>query len=545
MSIWYFRISSQGIIGILKIKNRGEIMRKVFLENIPKIQGIRGNKNRLIFDWKNLNGYVIKFIYDDIEGYIEIKDFETKTQMLTIIYKNEEFKIKTSVFKRGCLGSLVGRHTPKFKISIGTRFQDDKRDIETIDKKREKDSKGIERKYYKYKCNKCGFDGNKHWNIKDKIYKDEYWVNESHFKLREQGCSCCSNHIVVENINSIYKTDPWMIPYIGEECAKTHTHSSGDKVKVTCPDCGRVKNKKMMISTIYINHSIGCVCGDGYSYGHKYIHNLLTQLGQDFIDNYTFDWCRFYNTYKQKDTTGEYDFVLEQNKLIIEVDGAFHRKDNNMDKKSKEESIFLDSEKDRLANEHGYKMIRIIYNDNNIDMEQDALNSEMINLFDLSNINWTRCEKFALSNRVKEACELKRLNPNYFTTDIATIMNISSNTVKRYLKKGHKLYWCHYNVYEEKNRVYKLSGERNKEKYSKPISMLDINMNLIYMFSSAIECEKQSEKLFGIKLNHRCISVVCKEEQKQHRNYIFKFVTKEEYNKWLKEVHNQELGQAC
>ena len=47
-------------------------MRKMFIENLPKRQG----RNRKEIDWKNTIGYKVKFVYDDIEGEVEIIDYE-------------------------------------------------------------------------------------------------------------------------------------------------------------------------------------------------------------------------------------------------------------------------------------------------------------------------------------------------------------------------------------------------------------------------------------------------------------------------------------
>lgn len=334
-----------------------------------------------------------------------------------------------------------------------------------------------------------------------------------------------------------------MIQYIGEKCAKTHTRGSTDKVQVICPDCGKIRDKLITINNIYNNHSIGCQCGDGYSYGHKYIFSLLIRLNQEYIDNYTFDWCRFYNPFKQKETTGEYDFVLENNKLIIEVDGEFHRKDNTKSGQTKEESKFIDDEKDRLANENGYKMIRI---SDEGDIKQNILDSDLNELFDLSQINWLKVEEFALSNRVKEACNYKKNNSELTCKDISILMKLDVKTINNYLKKGNLLNWCDYDSKKELEKNNKKLGMYSKEK-SKPIKMFNKNMNLIYMFFNASEAEKKSEKLLHNKLLHSMISIVCTGKRKSYKGYIFQYTTKEEYEQWLseqKELHNQELVQA-
>jgi len=522
-------------------------MRKVFLDDLPKWEkhkGKGGGRDGTI-NWLKSIGYKIRFVYNNIKGIIKIIDYISSKSELKIEYNNKYFYIGIDKIKKCQLGRILEIYTSEFKIEIGTRFQDDKRDIVITTRAKFKDKNGHWRKYYKYKCYKCRFECGENWSIKEKIHKDELWILESDL-IKGTNCSCCGgNRIVVKDINSIYYTDKWIISYIGEECAKIHKHGSNEKVQVTCPDCGRVKVKNMSIDTIYNNHSIGCSCGDGYSYGHKYIYKLLTQLNQKFIDNQTFDWCKFYNTYKQKEVSGEYDFVLENINLIIEMDGGFHRKDNNMSGQTKEESKFLDDEKDRLASEYGYKVVRI---SDEGDIKQNILDSDLSKLFDISNIDWLKCEAFALSNRVKEACLLKGNNPTFTTGDIAKIMNIHCKTICEWLKKGNDLDWCYYNAKEELNKIGKQNGKTNR---SIPIKMFDINMKLIMMFFNSNECSEQSEQLFKIKLCKSDIRKVCLGTQNEYKGYIFENTTKEEYQKWIEQknklklsIHSQELAQA-
>jgi hypothetical protein len=341
---------------------------------------------------------------------------------------------------------------------------------------------------------------------------------EGNLSRLKGGCSCCSGYkVVVEHINSIIATDPWMIPIINDdEFCKTHTHGSGSKIYPKCPDCLKIKSKKMTINTIYSNHSIRCACGDGFSYGHKYIFKLLSQMNQEFIDNYTFDWCNFYNIYKNKQVTGEYDFVLKNKMLIIEMDGDWHRKDNTMSGQTKEESIFLDNEKDRLANEHGYKVIRI---SDECDIKQNILNSDLNILFDLSMVDWNVCGEFALSNRVKEACNYKRNNPEITTSDIVKLMRLSDNTIRNYLKIGNKHGWCNYNADEELEKRNIL----NRKIKSKKIEVFKDNISL-GIFESVRELVSRSLELFGVKVDAGNISKVCNGERKHHQGLVFKFV---------------------
>jgi len=52
-------------------------LKKIFLDILPK------NNKRI--DWKNSIGYKVRFIYDDIEGEVEIIDYNTEKRRLNIL----------------------------------------------------------------------------------------------------------------------------------------------------------------------------------------------------------------------------------------------------------------------------------------------------------------------------------------------------------------------------------------------------------------------------------------------------------------------------
>lgn len=480
------------------------VNKQIFLEELPRWRFGKGQPKGVI-DWINCIGYKVKFIYGDIEGVLIIHDIykNKKSIILVLSYNNKTLHINKTNFLNTHIGELLKTRTKGFKIEIGTIFKNEKRNITILNREYRVDSNNIKRKYYEYHC-----------NIDDNVN----WIEENNL-LKGKGCPICSNNKVAQGINDIPTTAPEMIKYFqgGYDEAKFYTQSSSKKIIPICPDCGRVKKKEMLISTIYAVKSIGCTCSDSFSYGHKYMFNLLTQLNLDFIDNHKFDWCKFYNPFKNKDTTGEYDFVIEDLKLIIEVDGGFHRKDNTMSGQTKEESEYLDDMKDRLADENGYDVVRISDEES---IKDNILASDLINLFDLYVINWNECEEFALSNLCKKICELKRDNYNLTTTQIGELMKLSSVTVVNYLKRGTKIWdWCNYNAKEEKLKGSSKSGKMR----GKQVEIFKEG-ELLSTFPSTYELERQSEELFGVKLLRGNISAVCNGEAKCYKGYTFKYI---------------------
>lgn len=476
-------------------------MRKIFLENLP-------HKNNKV-DWGKSKEYKVHFIYDDIEGNIEILDYNTKIGKLKIKYNNQEFDMYINGFRNCTLGKIVGKVTSDFKIKIGTTFKDDKRDIIITNMEYRKDKNNNNRKWYKYKCNKCG------WT--------EGWIEEK--SLNKNGCSCCYGRTVVQGINDIPTTNPEMVKFFqgGYDEAKLYTYGSDKKIYPVCPECGRIKNKLTPICKIYQWNGIGCKCSDGKSYAEKFAFNILEQLKIDFETEYSPKWI----------TPKRYDFYIPSLNIIIETDGGFHSNDNTKNGQTKEESKVIDNYKDAIAKQHNIQVIRIDCNYGRMEnrfeyIKQNIVNDDRLNkLFDLSKIDWNQCEEFALSNRVKEACELWNSNDYNNIKDISNIMKLSYSTIIKYLNQGYQIKWCTYIGKEERQKILS-ENHINRTKNSKKIFCITTKQ----LFISVNELIKQSEELFGIKFYQSDISEVCNSKRKHISGYQFKYIsdlTSEEY----------------
>lgn len=159
------------IKGCVNYVNRkeGEILKKVFLDNLPTKEGIGKNKEKRIFNWIESKGYKIKFIYENIEGYVEIIDY--KKSCLYIKYLNNDiFKINTEDFKKCKLGGMLGLHIKIFKYNINKNIIDENRNITIIDReyrpRYKKNGSKCNDRYYKYHCDKCG---NEDWILESNL----------------------------------------------------------------------------------------------------------------------------------------------------------------------------------------------------------------------------------------------------------------------------------------------------------------------------------------------------------------------------------------
>ena len=455
-----------------------EKIRKVDLSGLPRYyKGI---------NWKLCIGKKVKFIYDDIEGEVEILNY--KDNYLTIDYLGKSFKIRSTGFTNCNFGEMLNKKTSNFKINIGSTignlFITDR-----MYKTKIKYNKDIEKeKWYKYRCLICGFNGE---------------IIEGALK-KEIGCSVCNNKKVVEGINDIPTTAPWMVKYFqgGYDEAKRYTKSSSNEIEFKCPNCGRIKKKT--INSIYNDKSIGCTCGDGFSYPEKFMSDILNQLNVDFItqlNKTTFKWCDKYR----------YDFYISSLSMIIETHGMQHYKERS--KNSKFKSLKEQQESDGLKRElalangiENYIELDCRYSELEW-IKKSILNSKLNELFDLKDIDWGKGEEFALKNLTHEVCDFFNKNKKLRSYELAKIFNLSETTVKKYINIGKKKGWC-----GSFSDLTKKKIEVSKDGVS------------LGVFESAMYLEKNSLDIFGTKFYNSNISSVCKGDKEYYKGYKFNFV---------------------
>lgn len=333
-------------------------------------------------------------------------------------------------------------------------------------------------------------------------------------------CPYCSNKKVLKGYNDIATTDSWMIELgMSREDAETHTRGSGDMITVTCPYCG--KQKRIVINKIYDRKHIGCICGkNGISYSEMFTISLLEQLNINYIREYKPSWSN----------NKRYDFYLQDYNCIIECHGDQHYNVNHTFKTVNDRTLQEEQENDRYKKElalcNNIKNY-VILDCRESTLEQiknSILNSELNKLFNLSIVNWNKCEEFALSNKVKEICDYwymhNEINCEKLTTvDIGKIFNLERSTICRYLKRGNKLGWCNYNGKKEQLKASSKAGILS----GKPVEVFKDGKSL-GVFPSTCELEKQSEELFGVKLLHTKICLVCNGKQKHHKGFTFKYL---------------------
>lgn len=459
-------------------------IRNINLRDLPR-------KNGRI-DWNSSIGKDVYFQYNDITGYVKILNYirENKVGKIIFQYKNKIDEINTSTFKKVGFGNILNIKTNDFKIEIGTIFKDNKRDLIITDREYRLNSNNINIKYYKYKCNKCGYS--------------EGWILEGDIFTQGNGCGCCAGKVVVPGINDISTTAPWMIKYLADpEDAYKYSKYSDKKIEVKCPDCGRVR--LMTISTLYSQGVIGCSCSDGKSYSEKFMFNIFEQLGEEVVTQYNkfyAKWCKNYL----------YDFYSVKFNIMIEMHGIQHYDENSNWKISLKEQQKIDKIKRELALSNGisnYIELDCRYSDKE-HIKNSILNSELINYFDFSNIDWYETDRFATKNLTKEVCEYYEMHKNeILMKDIANTFKISTVTLMNYLKKGNEFNWCNY-----------IAKSKSVKTPIKVVETGDV-------FNSISECSRKSKKLYNVNLLVGGISKVLNGRVSNYKGFHFEYINKE------------------
>lgn len=463
-------------------------MRKVFLDNLPRLKRNKGEK----INWRKSIGYTVDFEYDNIKGTIFIVDYhkyienDKNSWKLKVRYLDGEYLINAYNFSSANLSIILGlmREDNSYIYNISEIINAHTSQIIILNQIRIKVNRKINKrqdnethKGYEYRCLKCG-------NIDT--------MSEQQIK-GGGGCNVCSGDKILIGYNDLWTTHPKIAKLLEDpNDGYAHTYGTHKKLNFICPDCKTINKNKILLN--YIRRGFSCsYCSDGHSYPNKFSYALLEQLN----DIYKFNYLKHeYSPEWIKPKRFDNYFEYENYKYILEMDGAFHKKDNNMSGQTINESKAIDDFKDMKAKEHNIEVIRIDCENPSLEfIKNNILNSKLNHMFDLSLINWFKIEEFALSNLVK-------IVSNYWSNDIkstkeiANIIKLDRSTIRRYLKQGAELDWCDYDPIKEKQKVYDI----NSEKMCKQVICLTTGE----IFNSIKEASKKYNFKYGSNISACC-----------------------------------------
>jgi hypothetical protein len=272
---------------------------------------------------------------------------------------------------------------------------------------------------------------------------------------------------IPKNKPKIIITHPDYIKYMkNPEDAYKYSYGSTIKIDWVCPNCGNIVNQS--ISHVISRNHIACKrCSDGVSYPNKYMYSMLKQLSVDFIAEYMPEWAK----------PKRYDFFIPSKNLIIEMDGNLGHGRKSFDGRTKNETLQVDFYKDNLANLHNIKIIRINAIESDSDyIKNNIIHSELSTLFSLDNVDFSLCNKEALSSLKIKVCNA--WNKYHEMYHILQKTKLSRETVIRYLKNCAKYGLCDYDPKKQMIR----SGKRNIKyaNLSNQIKVICLNTNQVF-----------------------------------------------------------------
>lgn len=170
-----------------------------------------------------------------------------------------------------------------------------------------------------------------------------------------RNCSCpvCDSKLVtnrvIVGVNDLCTTRPDIASILkNPEDGYLFREKSGKKTDFICPHCKNIVNKTISEVSEF---GLRCnFCSRNYSYPNRLMTNLLSILNVAFTNEFMI------HPYPYK-----YDFMfqLNQQKIIVEMDGSYGHGSVDTIYMTKEEQIETDKLKDEIALENGYQMIRI------------------------------------------------------------------------------------------------------------------------------------------------------------------------------------------
>ena len=263
------------------------------------------------------------------------------------------------------------------------------------------------------------------------------------------GCSVCASNgkagkskpIIIPGVNDLHTTMPMYTKYIKDpQDAYRYTYGSSKKIIWLCPHC-----KKEVLSPIHQVYASGILCpycSDGFSYPNKFLYHFLNALHIKFTREF-----RIENYY--------YDVLINNSKIIIEIDGGFHFTDNTMTLETKEDVRCKDNMKTKCALDNGYILVRINASKSNVDfIKNSILHSKLMDLLSLHNkihtIDWNEISSLSQNSLFFETIDLYN-NGIVSPKDIISLLpfKVNDTTIYKYLRDGTKLGLC---TYIRKNR---------------------------------------------------------------------------------------------
>lgn len=337
-------------------------------------------------------------------------------------------------------------------------------------------------------------------------------------------CPYCINQKIKRGYNDIATTNKEMFSMIiDKDFTYTHHDASPEVTDFSCPFCGFIIKK----SPHYVKyHGLRCPrCSSGYSYGERFMMNLLDALHIKYITQYSSKNAKWCGSYK-------YDFYLNDFDYIIEIHGMQHYKDTIWN--TYKDEHLNDLAKESLAVENVKKYIVIDVKKSEFKyIKNSIINSNLINdlKFCKDNVDWNGIQKKSIAPIIEKIAD-RYNNYSKNISELSKLFHLSNPTIVFYLKEASLLNMVDYNPEEKREQILRKNHAMNSERGSKPLMCLEDHR----VFRNAKLLQTLSNELYHTNLDFRAVSSVCNKRRKSYKNLTFEFVTREYFNK-IKNSH--------
>ncbi|MCR2051133.1 zinc-ribbon domain-containing protein [Acetatifactor muris] len=291
----------------------------------------------------------------------------------------------------------------------------------------------------------------------------------------KRGCPICKGgtNTVIVGLNDMWTTNPELAKLLSNSNdGYKYMQGSNSKVSWKCPDCGKI-SKPMVISKVKSRGFFCKACSQTRSLPNRIMYNLLSDMDIKFQDELSFEWCRFKLNGKNRKGIYDFYFELNDNKYIVEMDGYFHANNNTMNGQTTKTSQKIDFIKDKLAEEHGIKVIRIECIPSTTEIiKKNILTSDLYKILDLTKVNWNKCFYNSASPIIKDVC--KDFNNGICISDLERNYNKDFGTIQKFLLYGNKIGLCHYTCDGNRRKIVCLNDSKIFQSISKASKFYNI-----------------------------------------------------------------------
>lgn len=277
-----------------------------------------------------------------------------------------------------------------------------------------------------------------------------------------------------------------------------------------------------MVIDHFMRNGFSCPkCSDKISIGEKIMYLLLSDLGVDFIREYSFEG-----------SVSRYDFYIPMLSTIIEVhgkqhyEGSFETYDGGRNLLEEQKN---DKAKYNFALQNGIQNYIIIdARKSDFDYIQQSIITELSSVFNFSNIDWFQLKQDVFDKNIVKDISIYWENNSTITFDeMGKRFHFSKDTIRKYLSIGESLGWCSSSTSINNSHYYN-PYEYDAPNNTIPIKCIDNNT----YFKGSCLCSKVSEEVFGFKIGDSTLRHILKGLKSNSRKvkYSFEYISKEEFN---------------